>query len=71
MGGHVKQALDRYVALNRWQVEAIKKGLVSDRAGRLIPHEEVVAWVLNWGTDGELPKPAWKNPAESTRRRKT
>jgi len=67
---HVNQALAQYVELNQWQVKAITKGVASDRAGRLIPHEEVVAWVESWDTDGELPKPAWKKARKSSGRPK-
>ncbi len=70
VGWHVHQAVAQYVDLNRWQITAIKKGLASDKAGRLIPHEGVVAWVESWGTDGELPKPTWNNPVKSAGRRK-
>lgn len=67
---HVNQALSQYVELNQWQVKAIKKGLESAKAGRLIPHDEVVAWVESWGTDHELPKPTWKKPGKSAGPRK-
>lgn len=64
---HVNQALAQYVELNRWQVKAIKKGLASARAGRLVPHSEVVAWVESWGTDHELPAPTWKSAGRRKR----
>jgi len=67
---HVNQALAQYVELNRWQVKAIKKGLASAKARRLIPHDQVVAWVESWGTDNELPKPTWKRSGKSAGRRK-
>lgn len=67
---HVNQALSQYVEINRWQVAAIKKGLASDKAGRLIAHQDVVAWVESWGTDHELPKPTWKKSQTSAGRRK-
>jgi predicted transcriptional regulator len=27
------------------------------RAGRVVPHEKVAAWLMSWGTDNELPCP--------------
>jgi len=67
---HVNQALAQYVELNQWQVKAIKKGVASDKAGRLIPHEDVVAWVESWDTEHELPKPTWKKARNSAGRPK-
>ena len=28
------------------------------RAGRVVPHAKVAAWIKSWGTDDELPCPA-------------
>ena len=28
-------------------------------AGRVVPHERVVAWLKSWGTPNELPCPKW------------
>lgn len=66
---HVNQALSQYVELNRWQVEAIRQGMASLKAGRLIKHEDVVAWAESLGTEHELPMPTWKPPAKSSGRR--
>lgn len=71
MDWHVRHALAHYVEVNVAQVKAIKKGLASDKGGRLIAHEDVVAWVESWDTGRELPKPTWKKsrkPAESRKR---
>ena len=68
MEWHVRQALTHYVELNLAQIKAIKKGMASADAGRLIPHQEVVAWVESWGTDHELPMPTWKKSPKPARR---
>ncbi len=54
---HVARALENYVELNRWQVEAIKEGLAQMRRGETVPAEDVERWVESWGTKNELPKP--------------
>lgn len=36
---------------------AIQEGLADLRAGRVISHEAVKAWLLSWGTTDELPRP--------------
>jgi predicted transcriptional regulator len=40
-----------------WQVKAIRRGLADIRAGRVVPHEKVEAWLDSWGTDEVLPPP--------------
>jgi predicted transcriptional regulator len=66
---HVNQALSQYVELNRWQVEAIKQGMASLKAGRLVRHEDVVAWVESLGTEHELPMPTWSAKSSGRRTR--
>jgi predicted transcriptional regulator len=66
---HVNQALSQYVELNCWQCAAMKQGMTSLSAGRLVRHEDVVAWVDSLGTDHEIPMPTRKLSAKSTGRR--
>lgn len=33
------------------------EGLADAKAGRLIPHDEVCAWLETWGTAAETPPP--------------
>nr|WP_295111149.1 antitoxin [uncultured Caulobacter sp.] len=33
------------------------EGMADIAAGRVVPHEEVAAWLDTWGTPGELPAP--------------
>ncbi len=40
-----------------WQAERIEEALASARAGRVVSHEAVKAWVDSWDTPDELPKP--------------
>ena len=39
---------------------SILKGIADADAGRLIPHEEMKAWLESWGTENELPPPTCK-----------
>ena len=33
------------------------QAIADAEAGRVVPHEDVVAWLLSWGTPEELPRP--------------
>lgn len=50
-------AIQEYVEAEEWQVQAVRRGLADARAGRVVPHEKVEAWLNSWGTDHELPPP--------------
>ena len=54
----LEQALDAYLETHAWQVERIQQGLEDVRAGRVVPHEEVAAWLDSWGTDEEREPPS-------------
>ena len=53
----IEQAVRDYVALQEWQLAAIDEGIRDADAGRVVAHEDVVAWVKSWGTPDELPMP--------------
>ena len=53
----VTDALQNYVDLNRWQIEAIQIGLESAKAGRIVKHEDVEDWLDSWGTSEEKDPP--------------
>ncbi len=53
----VQQALKEFIELQLWQMSAIEKGLRDAESGRVIAHEDVVAWVESWGQPDELPMP--------------
>jgi predicted transcriptional regulator len=42
-------AIETYVSLNEWQVQAIKEGIADADAGRVVPHDEVMAMMRSWG----------------------
>jgi predicted transcriptional regulator len=53
----IEQAVADFVAVQEWQLAAIDEGIRAGNAGRVIAHEDVVAWVRSWGKRDELPMP--------------
>ncbi len=56
----VEQAIREFVDLQDWHLAAIDEGIKEADAGKLIPHDDVVAWMESWGTPDELPMPECK-----------
>ena len=53
----IEQAVRDFVAVQQWQLAAIDEGIHAADAGRVVAHEEVVAWVQSWGQPDERPMP--------------
>ena len=53
----IEQAVADFVSLQEWQLAAIEEGIREADAGKLVAHEDVVAWVRSWGQPDELPMP--------------
>lgn len=53
----IEQAVRDFVAVQKWQLDAIDEGIKAADAGLVVAHEDVVAWVESWGQAGELPMP--------------
>ena len=53
----IEQAVEDFVAVQEWQLAAIDEGIRAADAGRVVAHEDVVAWVQSWGRPDELPMP--------------
>ena len=53
----IEQAVKDFVALEEWRMAAIQEGIKAADEGRVIAHEDVVAWVNSWDKPGELPPP--------------
>jgi len=52
------EALADYLAAWEWRQEVIREAVAEADAGaKMIPHEDVVAWIESWGTANELPRP--------------
>lgn len=43
------RAIEEFVAVQEWQVEAIREGMADAEEGRIVPHEEAVAELRKWG----------------------
>jgi predicted transcriptional regulator len=54
----IEQAIKDFVAVQAWHLAAIDEGIQDADAGRVAPHDDVVAWVRSWGKPDELPIPA-------------
>ncbi len=53
----VLEALRVFADKEAWQVEAIRKGIISADEGRMADHSEVVRWVDSWDTESEEEMP--------------
>jgi len=53
----IEQAVADFVSVQEWQMAAIEEGILDADAGRVVAHEDVVAWVRSWGRQDELPMP--------------
>jgi RHH-type rel operon transcriptional repressor/antitoxin RelB len=42
-------AIEEFVVVQEWQVEAIKEGIADAEQGRIASHEEAVAELEKWG----------------------
>lgn len=51
------EAIEAYLEEEAWNIRQIKLGLADAAAGRLVPHEEVSAWLKTWGKPGEKKAP--------------
>jgi RHH-type transcriptional regulator, rel operon repressor / antitoxin RelB len=54
------EAIEEYLAVQDWQIEAIKKGIAAADRGETVTHERVKAWAKSLGTGRELPRPKSK-----------
>ena len=53
----IEQAVKDYVELEDWRRAVIEEGLKAADEGRVVAHEDVVAWVRSWDQPDELPPP--------------
>jgi len=53
----IEQAVIDYVAVQTWHLAAIDEGIKAADEGRIVAHEDVVAWVQSWDSPNELPTP--------------
>lgn len=43
------QAIEEFIAVQEWQVEAIQEGIAAAERGELVGHEKAVAELGRWG----------------------
>ena len=46
------QAIEEFLALQEWQVKAIRKGLAEANAGKLVDHQAALKVLQKWGRRG-------------------
>jgi RHH-type transcriptional regulator, rel operon repressor / antitoxin RelB len=52
------EALAAYLAVQEWQVEAIREAVeAADSGATPVEHATVAAWLRSWGSEDELPRP--------------
>ena len=53
------EALESFVAREAWMAKKIDSAAkAADKTTEWHSHESVSKWIMSWGTDNELPKPA-------------
>jgi predicted transcriptional regulator len=53
----IEQAVRDFVEVQQRQFAAVDEGIRAADAGRLVAHEDVVAWVASWDGPNERPMP--------------
>jgi len=54
------EAIAEYLAVNEWQIEAIRTAMAESDRGETVSHAAVREWVASWDTDQELEQPGPK-----------
>jgi predicted transcriptional regulator len=50
-------AIEEFVSVAEWQIEAIDKGIVAADRGELVSQDKVKVWAASLGSNGKLPLP--------------
>jgi predicted transcriptional regulator len=45
------EAIEEYLSIQEWQIEAIKRGVEAADRGELVPHDQVKAWAKSIAVD--------------------
>jgi predicted transcriptional regulator len=54
------EAIEEFLAVQEWQIAAIKEGIAAADRGDLVPHDDVRAWAAALGSRRKLPRPRAK-----------
>lgn len=52
-----EEAIRQYVEVQRWHLGEIAAGIEDLKAGRVVPHSKMEAWLQSWGKPGEKKPP--------------
>ncbi len=47
----VAQAIEEFVNVNEWQIDAIKEGIAAAERDEVVPHAQALAVLGSWGPD--------------------
>jgi len=45
------EAIEEYLSVQEWQIEAIRRGIKAADRGELVPHDQVKAWAKSIAAD--------------------
>jgi predicted transcriptional regulator len=48
------EAIEEFLAVQEWQIAAIKEGIAAADRGDLVPHEDIRAWAATLGSKRKL-----------------
>ena len=51
------EAIEEYLAVQEWQIKAIRDGVEAADRGHVVSHDRVKTWAKSLGTKRELPLP--------------
>jgi RHH-type transcriptional regulator, rel operon repressor / antitoxin RelB len=54
------EAIEEFLAVQEWQIAAIKEGIAAADRGDLVPQKDVRAWATSLGSKRKLPRPRAK-----------
>lgn len=54
------EAIEEFLAVQEWQIAAVKEGIAAADRGNLVPHEDVRAWAASLGSRRKLARPRAK-----------
>jgi RHH-type transcriptional regulator, rel operon repressor / antitoxin RelB len=54
------EAIEEFLAVQEWQIAAVKEGIAAADRGNLVPHQDVRAWAASLGSRRKLARPRAK-----------
>ena len=50
------EAIEEFLAVQEWQIAAVKEGIAAADRGNLVQHQDVRAWAASLGSKHKLPR---------------